>query len=374
MNSTLKIPYGDSQGQLITECALGDLEWMLGRIEKRLCELKPGATYKYEAQDRAWAEEAARVLKDRKAVGEVAAPRQPQAQPRSLALAPPPAEMLAKVTRSMRSAAEATALLAEAKSIGHLISPAPAVGSLPDGCSVSVSALMVDPNRETYPQPGSAERGLGKVALDRIGGAAGIEWDDQRSGRVDDRSNPWYCHCKAVGRVRRFDGTWRPLFDECEIDMSPGGTDYEAIIAREERKKRDEGTSYRGDGGKLEIAQRRKFILRLCTTGARLRATRQLGIRTSYTAEELTKPFIMVQLVFDGHSEDAESRKYYRERIADSFLGAAQSLYGGAAPQLQKAEPRVIDLPAEPEEEPDFGPPDYGFPDPPRRTGTGGPY
>lgn len=365
MQSNLTLPFGNNKGAPIASCPLDDLNWAINAIDKRL---RQDPNHKFAAGDRRWLAEAQTVFAER-SEGVVVGSSVAAAPTAQLAVVPP-AEVLAKVTRSLRSAAEATALLVEAKALGHLISPAPAVGSLPDGCYVSVSALVVDVERETYPQPGSQERGLGKVALDRIAGAAGIEWDDKRSGRVDDRSNPWYCHCKAVGRVRRFDGSWRPLFDECEIDMAPGGTDYEAIIAREERKKRDE-PNYRGDLGKLEIAQRRKFILRLCTTGARLRATRQLGIRTSYTVAELAKPFVMVQLAFDGQSEDAEARAYNRKRIADSFLGAHEAAYGAPA-QLQKAEPRIIDLP-EPDEEPEFGPPDYGFVDLPK-TGTGGPF
>lgn len=366
MQTNLTIPLGYAKGEPIATCSLENLNWAITTLDKRL---RQDPNHKFAAGDRRWLQEAQAVFAERsEGVVVECAPGTAAAPAAQLAVVPP-AEVLAKVTRSLRSAVEATSLLVEAKALGHLISPAPAVGSLPDGCYVSVSALVVDVERETYPQPGSQERGLGKVALDRIAGAAGIEWDDQKSGRVDGRSNPWYCHCKAVGRVRRFDGSWRPLFDECEIDMAPGGTDYEAIIAREERKKRDE-PNYRGDLGKLEIAQRRKFILRLCTTGARLRATRQLGIRTSYTVAELAKPFIMVQLSFDGQSEDPEARAYNRRRIADSFLGATEALYG--TPQLQKAEPRVIDLP-EPDEEPEFGPPDYGFVDLPK-TGTGGPY
>ncbi len=38
--------------------------------------------------------------------------------------------------------------------------------------------------------------------------------------------------------------------------------------------------------------------------------------------------------MFDGRSDDPETRKYFRERIADKFLGSRRSLYS-EAPQLQ---------------------------------------
>jgi hypothetical protein len=367
--STLKIPLGRAKGQLITECSVADLEWALGVIEARLCEGKP---YDFKASDERWAPEAARVLKQRQrdACDNGLLARHAS---RPVALVPAQTEVLATVTQSLRDAKAATALLAQAKELGHLVSPAPAVSFLPEGCSVSISALFVDPVRETYEQSGNSERGLSKVALDKIAGGAGIDWDPVLSTRLDNRSHPWYCHCKAVGRVRRFDGTWRALSDEFELDLTDGSGEVESILAREARKAKSDGTRYRGDGGRTEIAQKRKFILRLATTGARLRATRQMGIRNAYTAEELAKPFIMAQLAFDGYSEDAETRRLFASRIADNFLGASAALYGTPAPQLQKAEPRIIDLPDE-DEEPDFGPPDYGFGPPQKATGTGGPY
>jgi hypothetical protein len=363
--STLKIPLGRARGQLITECSTRDLEWALGVIEKRLCE---GKAYDFKDSDERWAPEAARVLKARLAAGDTAA-HEGAAQAAPLAVVRPAHEVLAAVTQTLRDAKAATSLLAQARELGHLVSPAPAVGFLPEGCFVSVSALLVDTDRETYQQSGSSERGLAKVALDKIAGAAGIDWDPVLSTRLDNRSHAWYCHCKAVGRVRRFDGTWRTLSDEFELDLTDGSGEVEAILARETAKKRREGDKYKGDLGRTEIAQKRKFILRLASTGARLRATRQMGLRTSYNAAELAKPFIMAQLAFDGYSEDAETRRLFASRIADNFLGASAQLYGTP----KKAEPQVIDLPSDEEAEPEFGPPDYGFVDLPK-TGTGGPY
>lgn len=374
--STLKIPFGRSSGQLITECALTDLEWMLGRIEARLCS---GEAYKFAEQDKRWAEEAARVLKARRDAGDTHAHGDAADQELArYASRPAPmtvdsAALLSKiVVGALREAKTASDALASARELGHLIAPAPSVGFVPEGCSVMVSAHLVDIERETYQHPGTSERGLGKVALDRIGSAAGIDWDPLLSRRIDDGSHPWYRACQAVGRVRQFDGTWRTLEDKKEIDLCDGSATIEGILAREAKKKRDDGTAYKGDGGYREIAMKRQHILSLCTTEARLRATRTLGIRTSYKPEELAKPFVVARLVFDGRSENPETARYFRERIADSFLGGTQALYGGAAvPQLRQAEPRVIDLPAEPEE---FGPPDYGFADPPQKTGTGGPF
>lgn len=373
--STTKIPFGDAAGQLITECSLDELERMIDIIDAKLCDDPNG---QYSTKNKRWLDEALAVFKRRKANGDTAA-RQPAQVAPSVALAKVP-------VGAIRDAAAATQALAEARELGHLISPAPAVGNLPEGCSILVSALMIDVKRETYPvrgaggdddkDTGTGDRGLGKVALDRIGGALGIDWDPVLSRRLDDGSHPHYCRAKAVGRVRNLDCTWRTFQDEKELDLRDGAPIVEGILAREAKKRKKQGNDYRGDGGAGDIAQKRQHIQSLCMTEARERAIRTLGVRVSYAQEELKKPFIIVQLVFDGRSENPEAAAYFRERIADTFLGASQKLYGGApAPaQLNAGHPpppieaQVIELPESDEDDSNW----FGATIP--ATGTGGLY
>lgn len=365
MYSSLTIPFGENcKGQPIASCDIADLNWAINRISKRL---RDDPNHKFAVQDKRWLAEAQQVFAERSEGVVVEGPSvsaPPPAQPPQ-AIAPrvKPTELLAKLTLgALRDADAAMKTLAEASAIGHLISPQTAVGTLPEGCSLQVSGVIVDVARETYEQPGSSERGLHKVAIDKIAAAAGIDWDPILSRRTDDRRHPWYCACTAVGRVRQFDGTWRTLPAHKELDLRDGGQDALDVLARDSTEQKKQ----------RELAGKRKHILSLCDTEARLRATRGLvGLRVSYSPTELEKPFIVVRLVFDGRSDDAETRAYFRARIADSFMGASAQLYGPpAAPQLRQAEPRIIELPEE-----DDGPPNYGFPDPPKKaTGTGGPY
>jgi hypothetical protein len=367
MYTSLTIPFGNNKGAPIASCPIADLNWAIVRVAKRL---KDDPNHRFADTDRRWLAEAQAVFAERSegVVIDGPSPEARAAATSPLAVVPSakPNELLAKLTLgALRDAEVAMKTLAQAASIGHLISPQTGVGTLPEGCSLQVSGVVVDVARETYTQTGSSERGLHKVAIDKIAAAAGIDWDPVLSRRLDDRRHPWYCACVAVGRVRQFDGTWRTLSAQKEIDLREGGQDTLDILGRdtEEVKKQ------------RELAGKRKHILSLCDTEARLRATRGLvGLRVSYTPAELEKPFIVVRLVFDGRSENAETRAYFNGRIADSFLGASQQLYSetpAAPPQLRQAEPRVIELPAD--EQDDDGPPDYGF-GPSKRTGTGGPY
>jgi hypothetical protein len=361
MNSNLTIPFGNNRGEPIATCALEALDWAINAIATKLRKEPAG---RFAAENKRWLTEAQAVFSERSEGVVVAGPSAAAAASQlGVVRSAKAADLLTKLTLgALSDAKEASEALAKAAEFGHLISPQTTAGVLPEGCSLQVSAVVIDVARETYTQTGSSEKGLHKVAIDKIAAAAGIDWDPVLSRRVDDRRHPWYCACVAVGRVRQFDGTWRTLSAQKEIDLREGGQDTLDILGRdtEDAKKQ------------RELAGKRKHILSLCDTEARLRATRGLvGLRVSYTLEELQKPFIVVRLVFDGRSEDAETRAYFRARIADSFMGASSQLYGPppAAPQLRQVEPRVIDLPTD---EDDDGPPDYGFG--PSKTGTGGPY
>lgn len=363
---SLKIPFGRDSGQLITECTTASLEWAINAIDAKLCAEPEG---RYAADNKRWLEAAMAELKKRRAgVG--------PAQPAPVAPLVLPSQALAKVPVGViRDAETVTRTLIEAAGMGHLISPAPAAGNLPEGCSILVSAIMINKDRETYAVGGNGddddrqtgERGLSKVALDKLASALAIDWDPVHSRRLDDGSHAHYCRAKAVGRVRNFDGTWRTIQDEKELDYRDGAPVIDGIRARAKKKNKP-------DGGQGEINQKRQHIQSLCITEARLRAIRTLGVRTAYTAEELQKPFIVAQLVFDGRSEDPEARAYFRERIADSFMGSAKALYGGPpAPQLEsKGEPPPPLTAYGDAAQGDDGPPDYGFADQPKKTGTGG--
>jgi hypothetical protein len=218
----------------------------------------------------------------------------------------------------------ATASLQAATQEAHLVAPAPICGALPIGCGIAISAVYVDPATETYgiPSEHSPNRGLGKVALDKISAAAGISWDSRESGRLDDHSEPHYVHYKAVGRVKDFDGTVRVISGEVEIDLRDGV---------------EHGCSEK----ELPIA--RKFILRNGESKAKNRAIRSLGVRTKYHRDELSKPFVVAKVQFTGHTDDPELRRMFAEKTADAFLGGTTALYG--SPSAPPRQPTSHQLP-----------------------------
>lgn len=190
----------------------------------------------------------------------------------------------------------------------HLVSPATAAGSLPDGCGVAFCMVLVDSRADGYPIEGG-KVGLSKTALQKIGAATGISWDPHESGRQDDGSNPHYCRWKAVGAYRSFDGQVQTVVAEKELDLRDGSPQVLHLKPK-------------------QLEMMRQFIQGHCETKAQLRAIRSLGIKTSYTQEELTKPFVCARVMFTGRSKDPEMQREFSRMTAESFLGGGRALYG----------------------------------------------
>jgi len=214
-----------------------------------------------------------------------------------------------KLSGSFSDRASVMAMMRAASEVAHLVTPQTSCGELPAGCAVSASAVYIDADRESYAIPGTNDRGLDKTALAKISAAAGIDWDPVGSCRLDDGSDPRYVHYRAVGRVRNFDGSMRTEVGTVEMDLR-------------------DGSDTAANMGDKELALVRKFILRHAESKAMNRVVRRLGIRTKYTREDLAKPFVVAKLAFTGQTDDPTLKRMFAARIADTFLGARQTLYG----------------------------------------------
>lgn len=229
---------------------------------------------------------------------------------------------------------EADEKLKSAPTFGHLISPATRVGSLPPGCGMAISVVRIDPSVD--------ERGIGtdvfkiegrlmlqKHVMDQIGTALGMRWNPEYSKRVDNASDPFYCHFQAVGQIRLFDGQYQTVIGNYELDLRDGAPRLTGMSD----KQRD---------------SMRKFIVQRAETGARCRAISSHGVRRSYKPDELKKPFIIAKLHFDAHTDDPELKKIFAKETARAMLGSTGALYGDekAAP-VDEAPP--LELPADAE-------------------------
>jgi hypothetical protein len=341
MGAAFQIPGGNKKGTPITEAQDDDVRYWFNRIAKDLSE---NPDKQYADRDRSWLAAAKTELVKRGVAADElpipvgsarAANGNGQAAPAARAQTrPAQSTALAKAAPSQlvgssRDVDTINARLEEAAQRAHLVSPATVCGHLPEGCEIAISMIKVDPNPDKAGPGEVAPVGGGKLSLSgfvlkRIGAAAGVSWDMNATGRLDDGSDPHYCHYRAVGWVRSFDGSVRCLSGEVEIDMREGSPQMEAMKQRAK------------DGSNIDsqIRDTRLFLIRHAETKAKLRAIADMGVKRSYTAKELEKPFQVARLMWTGRTDDPELKRIFAEKTADAMIGAASAMYGmqGSAP------------------------------------------
>lgn len=263
--------------------------------------------------------------------------------PASVAIAPAPArnEQIAKAQPTaldVRDPATITRQLAEMARNYHLITPSARVDVLPEGCGVAVSYVAVDPNPDPYHGPKEVydvggRLGLSGSTLTKIAAAAGLSWDVGQCGRLDNGSDPHYCHYRAVGVVRMFDGSSRVVSGEVEMDARDGSPQIEEI-----KSKAAHGRKGPRDPSQ-QILELRKFLLRHAESKAKNRAIADMGVRRSYAPAELSKPFAVARLTWTGESSDPELRRVFAEKTADAMLGGMSAIYRPRLPEHARPAP-----------------------------------
>lgn len=353
------IPGGRDKGGLLTDASDNDLTWWLNKKKGDVAKDPQG---RHAASDRAWIAAAEHEVARRQ--GEVARrqgegePPHDDAQEHKVVdvpngKAPQQTKALQKASaqalgRAMYEAEAVTAKMLELASAYHMVSPATHVDDLPIGCGVALSYVSVDPN-DGKDGPGdvcdvgSGKVGLSAVVLSKIAAAAGVSWDAERSGRLDNGSHPHYVHYRAVGHVRNFDGSTRTLTGEVEIDAREDSPQIEEI--RQKAAGRD-----RSDGGARQILELRKFLLRHAERKAKSRAIADLGIKRSYTRAELKKPFAVARLMFTGQTDDPVQKQVFALKTADRMLASMSALCGPppARPAQLKPAPPPLETAGEP--------------------------
>jgi len=348
------IPFGKSKGTALDQADSKDLQYCITSISKKLVEEPNGP---YGAKNRQWLDAAQAELARRsgqQSLGATAPPQRaappattrnggsahemPKTSSGAAMTIASPADV-EQVQGSYRDPAKLNLIFDQVRRVANLVSPAPAVGRLPAGCAVALAVVWVDTREmskggEIYPT-GSGNYGIAKSALLRISGAAGISWDIDRCLRLDDGSHPHYCCYRAVGSIVDFDGMDRVLPPKTiELDLRNGSAQIESIEAR----------SRSGDVT-AQLREMRLFILRHTEGRAIAGVVRNIGMKTSFTLDELSKPFVCARLMFTGESDDAGQRAKFETMIAAKMLGGRASLYGGAqlparaAPVLQQPPP-----------------------------------
>lgn len=216
--------------------------------------------------------------------------------------------------------ASLTAWFHENRDKFNIITPATMVQSLPEGFEVAISLVYVNPhidksvktdnksNGEVYEAEGG---GLCPSAstLSKISAAAGITWDPRACGQIDDGSHPHFVKYQVVAGWLSFDNS--PIVEPATktLDLRDGSARIEEKSVK-------------------WIRAQRENIHENAETKAKSRAIRRLGLRPSYTAKELEKPFAVARLMFTGRSKDPELARAFAMLKAQQATGGIRALFG----------------------------------------------
>lgn len=236
--------------------------------------------------------------------------------------------------------------LAEWKGKGaHVLAPV-TLQTIPAMFRPVVVAVQLDADpahKEVYPQKGGGFS-ISSLGWKKIGDAIGIQWDPRESRRTDDGRDPRKVCYRMVGKVRGMDGLERTIIGDKELDLEV----IEEETTDSYRQKAADFLAHPVDGPKFraqcptaqdvgawvaektraEVLQVRKHMLARAQSGAIARATKNIGIRETYTAAELSRPFVFPKLVFCPDENDPQTRQFLLEQAT----GAAHQLYSGQSP------------------------------------------
>ena len=284
----MKIPVGTARGKLITECTVAELEDACTLVEAKLCSI---TSEKAEAKYKRFVGAARPLLRFRKfPVGSY--------------------ETTEAANRALRDAAEA----------GHLLSPQPQMAALLPGCALLITSFRANLQHDVFPDDENEGQLVpGKSLLDRVARELGVSW--KGSSRTDAGRDPYVRSYQAFGSIREFDAGQRGIQGTAGIDLTQNSPLVRRLRERATRK----------DRGDFDVERRREFIDSTCDTQARLKACRQLGLKSTYTALELAKPFFAARLQFTAKTDDPALKQLMGQHVVDSFKSSSAALYGKRA-------------------------------------------
>jgi hypothetical protein len=211
----------------------------------------------------------------------------------------------------------------------NVLAPVTHMLALPVGTRIVVTEVRINPDpasKEVFPIAGG-QLMPSKVSLDKIAAAAGISWIEER--RQDNGKHPHYCEMFVRGRITDFDGTVRECTGVKAVDLREDagseqmGKDYSEIVTKAAKGNRDPSG---------QLMEARKFIQEIAASKARNRAIASaLGIKRSYTREELLRPIIVPKLTVDPTSQMAQTA------IMANMMGGIDALFGAKREKIVDA-------------------------------------
>lgn len=166
-----------------------------------------------------------------------------------------------------------------------------------------------------------------KIGVLKLCDMLGVSWDDEKSRRIDDGKDPMEIVYKAVGyridyqgRRQQIEGIFCVNLDAIRDEMINNKTEmaksymakrqtpaeWNKVPAKWKKAIEDNQVAELIESEtRAEMLKKRLKRYELAETGAKLRAVRSKGFRTTYTAKELEKDFVDIRMVELGGTPEA---------------------------------------------------------------------
>jgi len=200
----------------------------------------------------------------------------------------------------------------------------------------SVTASLNPADGDIYPHEKSGNAvsswRLTGLFLQKLSVCAGILWRTQDTHRTDPRNDKDYVSYQAVGSIVKPDGSAVTMKGEYDVDIEIIREEITESYSKKARdwEKKDwfkkmsaqQRTDYVESCIRRDVMQKRKHKLKLAETGAKCRAIRSLlGLKNTYTTEELKKPFVMVRIVARPDYNDPNVQKAMLAATVQAITG-----------------------------------------------------
>jgi hypothetical protein len=175
----------------------------------------------------------------------------------------------------------------------------------------------------------SGEFALTRVTLDKIATSLSIQWNPQNTGIVE--STIKISRAKATGMMRKPNGEQIVRSDEKTINMDVIDEELEYKAEEEADKRTFKSDAERNTWIAKQVRtgrmQKLKFKDELAVTGAINRVIRKfIGIKGTYTAAELARPFVFPRVTLDTNKMLQDPQ--LRGAAIGMLSGSAAALYG----------------------------------------------
>lgn len=171
--------------------------------------------------------------------------------------------------------------------------------------------------------------------LSRLSVCAGLQWHPDKTRRTDPGTDRLYISFEACGGVRKADGTmiWHSANYDLDLEVvkeeieeghrkNTFKKDAPDWVRKKTQKEKEEYVEW---ATTRDFRQKRRHKHALCETGAKSRVIRSiLGLKNTYSADELQRPFIVIRYVLTPPSGD----KAVKQFLLEQALNSAGAVYG----------------------------------------------